>query len=172
MQSQLRLPVLLLWIGLTIVVMGSWGLQTPAAWAQSPGEDEPLTVSATIVPPQGNVPGHVVIVMKIERPWHTYSITQPKGGPFTTQIKVNSAKGVKVGAFRAATKPEVHFDDDFKMNVEVHHEQAVWAAPLELTEGVWEDAELSGLVQAQACQPAACLPPQQFRFTAKAAAAK
>ncbi len=172
MQSQLRLPVLLLWIVVTTLVMGIGGAQTAKTWAQSPDDEQPLKVTASIVPPQGDVPGHVVIVMTIEKPWHTYSITQPKGGPFTTQIKVSSARGVKVGSFRAATKPDVHFDEDFKMNVEVHHEQAVWAAPLELTEGEWKDVELEGSVQAQACQPAACLPPQQFRFTARTAAGK
>ena len=163
MPRELRLPVLLLSTFAALVAVVA---QPAPAMAQD--DDEPMAVSAQIVAPQNDKPGMLVVALKIERPWHTYSITQPKGGPFTTRIKLAEHKTAKVGSFTSTTKHEVHFDEDFKMNVEVHRDQVVWVAPLSLPEGTdWGSLEISGAVIAQACKVGACLPPADYAFVAK-----
>lgn len=129
--------------------------------AQAADSNAPLTVSATYQPGEGNQ-GTLVVTITIHRPWHIYSITQPAGGPIPTKIEVAVPPGVKIGPFTALTKPEVHFDNVFEMNVEVHHAKAVWSAPVTFTDA--KSARLTGTVTAQACKIGACLPPKPYPF--------
>ncbi len=166
MPTRLRLPVL--WLCLFTTLGIAFAGFAAANTAIASDDEEPLHVTAVIRPPQGDSPGQLVVTMSIDKPWHTYSITQPQGGPFTTKIKINEQDRVKIGSFSAATKPEVHFDEDFKMNVEIHETKAMWTAPVSLPAGAdWANLTISGSVSAQACKAGACLPPQQFLFQAK-----
>ncbi len=149
-------------IGMAIGLMMAAVLVTcGVGTAQAADNNAPMTVSATFQPGEGGQ-GTLIVTMNIHRVWHTYSITQPAGGPLPTKIEVAVPPGVKVGPFTALTKPEVHFDKVFEMNVEVHHGKAVWSAPVTFSEG--QVTRLTGAVTAQACKVGACLPPKQYPF--------
>ena len=145
-------------IGLVVAALLMASSMAPAQAADSRA---PLTVSATFQPGDDGQ-GQLTVTMSIHRIWHIYSITQPQGGPLPTTITVAAPPGVTIGPFTAQTKPEVHFDNIFEMNVEVHHAKAVWTAPVTFTDA--QAAKLTGAVSAQACKVGACLPPRQYPF--------
>jgi len=149
------------------LMMAAVLLTAAVGTAQAADNNAPMSVSATFQPGEDGQ-GTLIVTMNIHRIWHTYSITQPSGGPLPTKIEVALPPGVKVGEFTALTKPEVHFDKIFEMNVEVHHGKAVWSAPVTFSEG--QVARLTGAVIAQACKVGACLPPKQYPFAVEISA--
>lgn len=157
-------PKIRLTLGLVLAALLVTSNLAPAQAADS---RLPLSVSATFQPGE-NGRGVLTVTMDIHRIWHIYSITQPQGGPLPTTISVAAPPGVKIGPFTAQTKPEVHFDNIFEMNVEVHHAKAVWTAPVTFTDT--QAAKLTGAVTAQACKVGACLPPRQYPFAVEISA--
>ncbi len=129
-----------------------------------------VQVSARYTAPQGDRPARLFIQAVIAKGWHTYSITQPKGGPLASKIKLEPSKQYSVaGAFQAEPKPKVHYEEAFKLNVEEHEGKVTWMAPLKIAAGV-DPAKLNiaGKLFVQVCGDAGvCLPPENIPFTAK-----
>lgn len=129
-----------------------------------------LTVQASILPPQGNRPARLSIAVDIPAGWHTYSITQPPGGPNRTAIKLDRSADYKLAVdFVADTPPHVRMDEAFPgLPQEEHTGHVTWTAPLELRGGVdLKRLQITGSVVAQRCASASsCLPPKPFKFTA------
>ena len=126
-----------------------------------------LKVHASILPASGDHPAQLVISTEIAAGWHTYSITQPAGGPNRTQIKLAPSDEYSAGEFKADPPPHVRMDDAFPgVPQEEHTGHVTWTAPLTLRQGVdLGRLKISGSVVAQRCS-SGCLAPKAFSFTA------
>ncbi len=133
------------------------------------GSDSKLQVAAQFTPGAGNAPGRLFVSATMVPGWHIYSITQKGEGPIRTEIKVDEGQGVKLlGPFQAYPAPDEKVEELFdNLLVESHHDTVVWHAPIELDQGVDPSRlRIEGAVWAQACSDTACLPPQDYAFTA------
>jgi thiol:disulfide interchange protein len=108
---------------------------------------------------------------------HTFSITQPDGGPLKTIIEVAPLpNGITVGDFQAVQPPHVVFDKDsfpptktFPKGIpmEEHDGTVKWVAPIRFAAGVRPDAvKLQGKVRVQLCDAKGCAMPRDYLFTA------
>ena len=135
------------------------------------GNAEMFTVRAEFTAPADQQPALLRITAEIADGWHTYSITQPDGGPIRTTSAIDEGEGYRIkGAFRATTPPEAHVEPAFDgLVVEEHRGIVTWEAPLEFDEGVeLAKLEIRGHVRAQLCSTT-CLPARRFTFVARLA---
>ena len=133
------------------------------------GGDSKVQVSAQFTAGTGSVPGRLYVTATIQPGWHIYSNTQTGEGPIPTKIKVDEGQGVKVlGRFQAHPAPDEKVEELFDdLRVESHHGTVVWHAPIQFAAGVAPtNLRIKGAVRAQACSESACLPPQDYAFTA------
>jgi thiol:disulfide interchange protein len=125
--------------------------------------------------PDAHGKSRLTVTAKLAKGWHIYSITQKKGGPIATKIRLDESSRFKPPAeFKALKKPEVHeYPEVWKgLKVEEHHGSADWAGEIQLAPDVDPaHLEIQGAVYAQACADQ-CLPPKNYKFTARLAAAK
>ena len=96
-------------IGLILIVAA---IATPAARAQFDGlsgklrqggnsaAPTPVTVTATILPPQDKQPLRLAVTAKIAQGWHIYSLTQPAGGSIPSQLKFDESADYQLGEFQ------------------------------------------------------------------------
>lgn len=122
-------------------------------------------VDAKVLPAEGKQPARLRLTATIQDGWHTFSITQPPGGPIKTKIKVEPQAGLKVGLFKTITPPDRHQDPAFdNATVEEHSGTAVWEAPLAIEPALEPgDLRIAGAVRAQACKTS-CIPPTNYKF--------
>ena len=127
-----------------------------------------LTASGVIVPPNGDQPAILVIQALLEPDLYTYSITQPRGGPVPTKLKLDKSEKFVVGEFLPIEEPKSAIEPLFdNLLVEKHMGGAVWYAPLLLANGVTiDDLQIKGKIYAQICDPTNCFPPRDFAFVA------
>src|SRR6185312_4632581 len=103
------------------------------------------------------------VTAKIAPDWHTFSITQPPGGPVRTKITVEATERYKLaGEFKSLTPPDSHPEPAFGgIVVETHVNSVTWYAPLEIAAGVDpKSLTVSGKITFQACAENRCLPPK------------
>jgi thiol:disulfide interchange protein DsbD len=130
--------------------------QTPVHWSIAPVRTALKSGSVA----------DVKIDATIQSGWHIYSITQPAGGPFATRITVPEGQAfVSAGAATPSVKPNVAFDDAFRMNVQLHEKAVGFSVPVRVTGAAADSVHVN--VRYQACNASLCLPPQ----TAKLASA-
>ncbi len=128
---------------------------------------EPVTASGWFTAAEGDKPARLYIQADIQKGWHIFSITQPKGGPLATKLKLDESKLYKVvGLFKAEPAPVVHDDEVFGMKVEEHTVKVVWHAPIAIAGDADVKAlQIKGSVYAQACEKV-CLAPTNYKFVA------
>jgi suppressor for copper-sensitivity B len=140
---------------------------SPSALGAGEGD---LEVSATITPAAGKRPAELSITAEIPAGWHTFSITQPVGGPTKTRIDLESSQQFqKIGDFKADPAPKIEHSDVYaNIPIEIHEGKVTWHAPIRLAEGVDPaNVKINGTVFAQRCfGEEKCLPPKKFKFTA------
>ena len=137
----------------------------------SMGSGEPkVTATAEFTAASADAPARLFVTATMESGWHIYSTTQPSGGPIASKIRLAASEAYRVvGEFKPSKPPEKKDEPAFgNLTVESHHDAVTWYAPIELAPGV-NPAELAiaGSLFAQPCDSDACLPPQNFAFTAK-----
>lgn len=127
-----------------------------------------LTASGVIVQPEGDQPAILVIQASLEPDLYTYSITQQRGGPVPTKLKLDKSDKFVVGEFLPVDEPKSAIEPVFdNLLVEKHIGVVVWYAPLLLADGVSiEDLQIKGKINAQICDPSNCFPPRDFPFVA------
>lgn len=128
-----------------------------------------LAVEAQIAVAAADQRPYLFITARIRPGWHIYSITQPPGGPLATRLQLSDSPMFRLaGPFRSSPAPSRKKDPLFNnLEVESHHEQVVWFAPLELAPGVDPTTvQVAGAVRYQACDARSCRPPQQVEFAA------
>ncbi|MBI1903888.1 MAG: hypothetical protein HYS13_22530 [Planctomycetia bacterium] len=136
-------------------------------------EEDVVSAKAWITPAQGDQAAHLVIEVEVAEGWHIYSLTQPKGGPSRTKIRLKGESLAKEPAFKAAPKAATAFNEVFQLDVEEHEGKVLFFAPVELAAGVdVTKLKLEGSVNAQACNAKTCLIPKNYAFTATLDASK
>lgn len=157
--------------GLGLLLLGTLVVRDLQAY-QFPGEGEsPIEVEAQFTLPKGDVPARLYITAKIASPWYTYSITQKKGGPLPTKIKLAPSDAYVVnGEFRASPPPHEKMEPEAYPNlvIETHEDEVTWYAPIEFAPGIDPATlKIEGKVNAQVCDQSACLPPKDHPFIAE-----
>lgn len=105
----------------------------------------------------GKGKGKLLVTATLDGNWHTYSTTQPPGGPKPSKITL-ATPGVKLaGKFSSDKEPDIHQVPEYTVPVEEHHQRVVWTAPLEFTDefkpGETElKVKFDGLVCDNACR--------------------
>jgi thiol:disulfide interchange protein len=137
---------------------------SPAGGTAASGD--PATVQAELLPGQGGT-YQLRITADIADGWHTYSLTQPAGGPVATRIKLDPSGTYKLaGDWSVEPAPEKHPEPAFdNLMVESHAGRVVWTAPVAFAAGATPSA-IQGSVSLQACTDQSCLPPKNYPFTA------
>jgi suppressor for copper-sensitivity B len=133
------------------------------------------TVTAKFTPPTAERPATLLITAKIAKGRHTYSLTQPPGGPLPTTIELQPSPSFRqVSAFRSQPAPKAHVEDlgaGTSVKVEEHEGQVTWYAPIELTAGVDpKTLEIRGSIHMQVCETHGICEPVNKDFVAKQAA--
>ena len=139
------------------------------------GKDIPKTVvsaSAEFSRPDADGKAVLSVTAKVAKGWHIYSVTQAKGGPVATKIKLSESSGFRPPAdFKPTKPPEVHqYPEAWKdLKVEEHHESVTWKGTIEISKATDPaKLEIKGAVYAQACAEQ-CLAPKSYPFTARLA---
>ncbi len=133
------------------------------------GAENPVSVEAQFTADKDGRTGQLRVTAEIAEDWHIYSITQRKGGPIATKIKLDDGPYKLTGNFKASPPPKKHIDKEAWPGLELqeHEGTVTWTAPIQFDEGVDPtQLEIKGKVNAQACA-ASCLPPKDTPFTAK-----
>lgn len=131
-----------------------------------------LEIEAQFVAATDSKPARLFITAKVPEGWHTFSVTQPKGGPKATKIVLKESKEFRLleAQFHSSPHPEkketkLFSGLDF---VEEHEGTVTWHIPIEIAAGVDpKTLKIEGVVNSQRCDAGStCLPPKKFPFTA------
>ena len=159
------------WLVLSLLAFATYAqrpqLQTGKFGSQATAS--PLKASAVIVPASGSQPPVLVVTAAMDNEHWIYSITQERGGPIPTKIKITESDQFRVGDFEAYDEPKLGYEESWKDLVgEKHIAGTSWYAPLLLAEGVSvEQLSIQGKLYAQVCDVNNCLPPKDHPFEAK-----
>jgi thiol:disulfide interchange protein len=134
------------------------------------------TVSAKFTPPSSDRPAILMITAKIAKGKHTYSLTQPPGGPQPTTIELQPSPSYRqLGAFRSQPAPKAREEDlggGASVKVEEHEGQVTWYSPIEFTAGTDpKTVEIRGTIHMQVCETHGVCEPVNKEFVAKQASA-
>jgi thiol:disulfide interchange protein len=135
---------------------------------------DPATVSAKFTPATADRPAILLITAKIAKGRHTYSLSQPPGGPLATKIELEPSSSFRLqSAFRSqpAAKPRTEdLGGGVTVKVEEHEGEVTWYAPIEITAGVDpKSLEIRGTVHMQVCETHGVCEPVDKDFVAKEA---
>lgn len=156
---------------LLVAVLVTLAVRPASAQFGFGGDADPkVRVSGEFTAPQNGDPARLFVTATMEPGWHIYSITQTGKGPIPTQIRLDKSSEFEVvDSFQADRSPQVKVEAVFgNIQVESHDGTVVWHAPIRFAAG--EDLSklaIRGAVYAQACSENSCLPPEEFRFTAR-----
>jgi suppressor for copper-sensitivity B len=133
---------------------------------------EPAKVTAQIAPATADRPAVLVINAKIAEGRHTYSITQPPGGPLPTEIKLDPSPAYrKLDDFRAHPAPHSRIEQGIVwtgLEIQEHEGEVTWYVPIELAAGVDPSAvEVKGNIHLEVCQTGGYCEPVEKTFAAK-----
>ncbi|MBI4889768.1 MAG: thioredoxin family protein [Acidobacteria bacterium] len=109
--------------------------------------------------------------LKLDAPWHMYSLTTPKpgptGGPTATTIRV--AEDPSVASFEVYfPAPASKFDPNFNLQTETYEKEATfWIKAKLAAEAKPGPLELTVQTRYQLCTEKECLPPKKVPVTAK-----
>lgn len=104
----------------------------------------------------------VIIKVKIDHPWHMYSMKKSKaGGPNALLIKFNKSADFELVGATKESKPISEFDDVFELEVYYFNEEATFTQRVKtLKEG---QIKVSGKYEYQICTDAVCdFPEEKF----------
>ena len=153
----------------SLILFSAETVQAQFGVALGGGADSKIQVSSQFTAPTQNAPGRLFVTATIQKGWHIYSYTQKGEGPIPTDIRVPVDQGITVlEPFRAYPEPDKKVEELFgDLLVETHHDTVIWHAPIQFDPGVVPaNLRIKGSVWAQACSDSACLPPQDYPFTA------
>jgi thiol:disulfide interchange protein DsbD len=122
-------------------------------------------VQWTLTSETTKAPGGSSVAMKLtatlEKGWHLYSLTQPKGGPITSTASLAEAPAVASSKIYQPG-PEKKFDRNFNLETETFGEEVVFWVVADLKKDAPAGpAELVENLRYQACDEKQCLPPKK-----------
>jgi thiol:disulfide interchange protein len=132
---------------------------------------EPAVITTHIAPAADGRPAVLMINAKIAAGQHTYSITQPKGGPRPTKIDLEPTSNYRqLGSFVAHPEPKSRIETGpiwTGLKIEEHEGEVTWYAPIEITAGVdTKSFEIKGTIHMEVCQTGGYCQPVVEKFTA------
>jgi DsbC/DsbD-like thiol-disulfide interchange protein len=135
----------------------------------------PATVSAKFTAATSERPAILLITAKIASGRHTYSLTQPPGGPQPTSIELQPSPNYRlVSKFRSQPAPKAGVEEigpDMNIKVEEHEGEVTWYAPIEITAGIDSTSlEVRGTIHMQVCETHGTCVPVEKEFVATLAA--
>jgi thiol:disulfide interchange protein len=133
---------------------------------------EPATLTARIAAPTADRPAVLLITAKIAPGRHTYSLTQPKGGPRPTRIDLDPSSNYRLlGTFRAHPEPNTRIEKGpvwTGLQIEEHEGEVTWYAPIEMKAGVDPKTfAIHGAAHLEVCQTDGYCEPVEKQFAAK-----
>jgi suppressor for copper-sensitivity B len=132
---------------------------------QTDSISEPATITAKIATATTDRPAVLLISAKIAAGKHTYSLTQPAGGPKATKIELEHSTDYRLLApFRSNPVPKSHVEQGpvwTGLMIQEHEGEVTWYAPIEITAGVdLKTFAIRGTIHMQVCDQA-CVPVDQ-----------
>lgn len=128
----------------------------------------PYEYNASYELEEGGERGRVTVSVTLEPGHHTFSTTQPPGGPAPTIISIVTP-GVKLAgpfspdsSFEVSTS-EIGFEG---LKCEIYHDQVSWTAPIVFETPVKEPSQILVKVDAQVCKNS-CIPVRGLELSAK-----
>jgi suppressor for copper-sensitivity B len=123
------------------------------------GQAEHVTFSAGFEAAESSRHGTLSLTATVEPGWHIYSITQQKGGPLASKIKVAETPEFKLlGPFVADRGPNIKTIEVYKVPVEEHEGTVTWSAPIEIAKDADPQSLAIGLTYSgQVCSDV-CIP--------------
>ncbi len=103
--------------------------------------------------------GRLSVTATLAPRWHIYSVTQEKGGPIPTSIKVADKSGVKLaGEFTPDSEPAPSVSKEWPgLTIEEHEDEVTWSVPVTLSSDFGGSVEV--VLKAQVCTTGgACIP--------------
>ncbi len=130
---------------------------------------DPVFFSAEFTTATDERPALLTVTADIEAGYHVYSLTQPKGGPLRTTIKLAPSDKYRIiGPWQSFPKPHSRIDNETwgGLTIEEHEKKVTFYLPIAISEGVDVGSlEIKGAIDLQACKEA-CIP-VEADFTAK-----
>jgi thiol:disulfide interchange protein DsbD len=123
----------------------------------------------TLAGPAQAAPGSTFVAtldLKLDEPWHMYSLTTPKGGPIVTTIVL--ADSPAVASFSVFTPPASRkFDPNFNIDTETYDKEARFYLRIALKPGAPAGPlDLTAQMRYQLCTDKECLPPKKVTAVA------
>lgn len=126
--------------------------EVPAAGAAS--DEDPITYSAEYSLASDGKSGTLRVTATVQQPWHTYSVTQPPGGPKKTEIKVDPKQIKLSGPIESDAPPHVTKDDLYPgVAIEEHADRVAWTAPFDVVGQLTPESELDITINGLVCTP-------------------
>jgi thiol:disulfide interchange protein len=111
----------------------------------------------------------LIFTATIDRPWHMYGMYIPSDGPIATTIHFEKETGYElVGKTTEVTKPVEKFDPNFKMNIALHSNKAIFR---QIIKSASLPLIVKGTIEYQNCNDKECLLPVEKEFEIKVGAA-
>jgi suppressor for copper-sensitivity B len=135
---------------------------------------ESAAVTAQVAPATNDRPAVLIVKAKIADGRHTYSITQPEGGPLPTRIELDPSSDYRtLDEFRVHPAPNSRVETGpFWTGVEIqeHEGEVAWYVPIEIAAGVEPgEVDVRGTIHLSVCQKGGYCEPVEKMFSAKLA---
>lgn len=132
-------------------------LKNPAHWTLKP--------SAERVPPGAELTA--ALELRLDEPWHMYSMTTPKGGPVITTIALEESPAVDSWQIWYPP-PQRKFDPNFQIDAETYEKSATFQFVIRLKpDAPAGEHELTARMRYQLCTDRECLPPRRVTAAAR-----
>ncbi|MFN3189690.1 MAG: protein-disulfide reductase DsbD domain-containing protein [Aureliella sp.] len=140
---------------------GKFGGGGLGGFGLSMGSSDPATYEATFTVSTDGKKGTLNVKATIADGYHTYSTTQPPGGPYATSIKLEGKSAKLAGEFKPDHPPEIGSDEVAygPLQLEEFHGEVIWTAPIEFPNGYESKSDLTVSIDALVCQ-SSCMPVQ------------
>lgn len=150
---------------------GFGNLELPTVDSDAPpvvfGANQPASLAKSLqfkaryqLEEQGQGRGRLIIKAELADGYHTYSTTQPPGGPYATSFSIASKNAQITGDFQPDRDPKLGKDEAAygDLILEEFYDSVVWTAPIQLAEGLDPrdtvlEVKADALVCRQACEP-------------------
>jgi thiol:disulfide interchange protein DsbD len=124
-----------------------------------------LKPSAERVPPGAEFTA--ALELKLDEPWHMYSMTTPKGGPIITTLDLEDNPAVESWQIWYPA-PERKFDPNFGIEAETYEKSATFQFVIRLkADAPAGPQELVARMRYQLCTDKECLPPKRVTASAR-----
>jgi hypothetical protein len=133
---------------------------------------ESATLTSQIAPATGDRPAILLLSVKIASGKHTYSLTQPAGGPLPSTIELEPSRDYRLlGEFRAYPPAHSRIESGpiwTGLEIQEHEGEFTWFAPLEISAGVDPATlDIKGTLQMSVCETGGYCEPVEKAISAR-----